>query len=554
MAAARKRRTDAFDHSLGVRQLRRVLRAKSRASPGPRRWHLIRILVSGTIDRETRAARHRPQPDHAPKFAAGRGGEYPHVNLLRCVVSPRDQSPPADDFIPAARRFLHPLPPAIVHASRKNIEEIAVTPGPRGKLMKRCAKHSIWTRCIRPHLTQKLGLSGLILSLALAAVPAAAQKKYSPGVTDTEIKIGNIMPYSGPASAYGIIGKTMSAYFRMINDNGGVNGRKINFISYDDAYSPPKTVEQARKLVESDEVFLIFAPLGTASNAAIQKYMNTMKVPQLFVATGSSRRGDPEHFPWTIGWQPNYRAEARIYATYILQHYPNAKIGVLYQNDDFGKDYVLGLKDVLREKYSKMVVTEISYEISVPTVDSQVVAIKTANPDIFVNIGTPKFAAQAIKKVAELGWHPVHIMTNVSASVGAVLKPAGLDNSKGILSAHYQMDVTDPQWDSYPGMQKFRAFMAKYYPEADRSESGPLTAFNTSTALVEVLKRCGDNLTRENVMKIVANLDFEINTYIPGIKIKTSPTDFYPIEQVQMMRFTGEKWQLFGPIIDGHAE
>ena len=362
------------------------------------------------------------------------------------------------------------------------------------------------------------------------------------------------MPYSGPASAYGIIGRTMSAYMKMINDNGGVNGRKINFISYDDAYSPPKTVEQARKLVESDEVFLIFAPLGTASNGAIQKYMNTMKVPQLFVATGASRWGDPEHFPWTIGWQPNYRAEARIYATYILEHHANAKIGVLYQNDDFGKDYVLGLKDVLRDKYGKMVVSEISYETSVPTVDSQVVAIKTANPDIFMNIATPKFAAQAIKKIAELDWHPTHIMTNVSASVGAVLKPAGLENSKGILSAGYQMDVTDPQWDSHPGMQKFRAFMAKYYPEADRSESGPLTAYNTSTALIEVLKRCGDKLTRANVMKVVANMDFEINTYIPGIRIKTSPTDFYPIEQVQMMKFTGEKWELFGPIIDGHAD
>jgi branched-chain amino acid transport system substrate-binding protein len=417
--------------------------------------------------------------------------------------------------------------------------------------MKRTLKDFFRTNFIKA-LARAVALSATIIAAATAS--AAAQKRYDTGVTDTEIKIGNIMPYSGPASAYGIIGKTMSAYFRMINDNGGINGRKINFISYDDAYSPPKTVEQARKLVESDEVFLIFAPLGTASNAAIQKYMNTMKVPQLFVATGASRWGDPEHFPWTIGWQPNYRAEARIYATYLLQHYPNAKVGVLYQNDDFGKDYVLGLKDVLRDKYDSMVVASVPYEISMPTVDSEVVAIKTANPDIFINIGTPKFAAQAIKKVAELGWHPIHIMTNVSASVGAVLKPAGLKNAKGILSAGYQMDVTDPQWDSYPGMQKFRAFMAKYYPEADRSESGPLTAYNTSTALVEVLKRCGDNLTRENVMKVVANMDFEINTYIPGIRIKTSPTDFYPIEQVQMMKFSGENWQLFGPIIDGHAE
>jgi ABC-type branched-subunit amino acid transport system substrate-binding protein len=418
--------------------------------------------------------------------------------------------------------------------------------------MKRSAKPFARTRFSLPYLVRKLALSAAMLSLA--ATPSLAQKKYDTGVTDTEIKIGNIMPYSGPASAYGIIGKTMSAYFRMINDNGGVNGRKINFISYDDAYSPPKTVEQARKLVESDEVFLMFAPLGTAPNAAIQKYLNNMKVPQLFAATGASRWGDPEHFPWTIGWQPNYRAEARVYATYILQHHPNSKIGVLYQNDDFGKDYVLGLKDVLRDKYNKMVVSEISYEISMPTVDSLVVAIKSANPDIFINIATPKFAAQAIKKVAELGWHPIHIMTNVAASVGAVLKPAGLENSKDILSAGYQLDVTDPQWETVPGMKRFRAFMAKYYPEADKSESGPLTAFNVSTALVKVLERCGDDLTRANVMKKVASMDFEMDTYLPGIRIKTTATDFYPIEQVQMMRFTGEKWQLFGPVIDGHAE
>src|SRR5215470_6655575 len=337
-------------------------------------------------------------------------------------------------------------------------------------------------------LREILGTLALAAIVVAASVDfAAAQKKYDTGVTDTDIKIGNIMPYSGPASAYGIIGKTMSAYFRMINDNGGVNGRKINFITYDDAYSPPKTVEQARKLVESDEVFLIFASLGTAPNAAIQKYMNTMHVPQLFVLTGASRWGDPEHFPWTIGWNPNYRAEARIYATYILRHYPNAKLGVLFQNDDFGKDYLLGLKDVLRDKYDRMVVASISYETSNPTVDSQVVAIRTANPDIFINIATPKFAAQAIRKLTELDWKPVHIMANVSASVGAVLKPAGLDNSRGIRSAGYMMDVTDPQWESYPGMQRFRAFMAKYYPEADKSESGPLTAFNISTGLVEVL-------------------------------------------------------------------
>jgi branched-chain amino acid transport system substrate-binding protein len=392
----------------------------------------------------------------------------------------------------------------------------------------------------------------LALALTLHAGSVSAQKQYSPGASDTEIKIGNIMPYSGAASAYGIVGKTMSAYFRMVNDNGGINGRKINFISYDDAYSPPKTVEQARRLVESDEVFLIFAPLGTATNSAIQKYMNTMRVPQLFILSGASRWGDHEHFPWTIGLQPNYRSEARVYAAYILEHHPNARIGILYQNDDFGRDYILGLRDVLRGNYDSMVIASAPYETSIPTVDSQVVAIKTANPDIFLNIATPKFAAQAIKKLAELNWHPVHIVTNISVSVGAVLKPAGLDNSKGILSAGFQMDVTDPQWDVYQGMHRFRAFMTKYYPEADRLGSGPMIAFNASTVLVEVLRQCGDNLTRDNVMKVAANLDLEVDTLIPGVRIKTTPTDFYPIEQVKMMRFTGERWQLFGPILDGH--
>jgi len=344
------------------------------------------------------------------------------------------------------------------------------------------------------------------------------------------------------------------AYFRMINENGGINGRKINFISYDDAFSPPKTVEQARKLVASDGVFLLFASLGIATNAAIQKYLNTMQVPQLFVLTGASRWGDPEHFPWTIGWQPTYRGEARIYANYILEHHPDAKIGVLYQNDDSGKDYLHGLKDVLGAKYDRMVIASAPYEVGLPTVDSLVVAIKASNPDIFMNIASPKYAAQAIKKLAELDWHPIHFLASISSSVGAVLKPAGLDHSKGILSAGYQMDVTDPQWDSYPGMQRFRAFLEKYYPEADRSDVLTLTAYNVSTGLVEVLKRCGDDLTRANVMKVVANLDFEIDTYRPGIRIKTSPTDFYPIEQMVMVRFTGDHWESFGPIMDGHSE
>jgi len=400
----------------------------------------------------------------------------------------------------------------------------------------------------------KIALAAIALVGILTAAPAAAQKKYDTGVTDTEIKVGNTMPYSGPASVYAIIGRTFSAYFRMINDQGGINGRKINFITYDDAYSPPKTVEQTRKLIESDEVFVDFAPLGTAPNAAIQKYLNQKKVPQLFVGSGASRWGDPDHFPWTIGLQPSYRSEARIYATYIQKNYPGKTIGILYQNDDFGKDYLVGLKDVLRDDYAKLVLSEIPYEVSVPTVDSQVVAIRTANPDIFINIGTPKFAAQAIKKVAEMNWHPIHIMTNVAISPAQTLKPAGIENAKGILSSAYQMIVTDPAMEATPGMKKFRAFMAQYYPEADKLESGPLTAWNASQVFVQLIKQCGDDLTRENVMKQAANLDMTVDTYLPGIRIKTSPTDFYPIEQLQMIRFNGETWETFGPMIDSHQE
>ena len=400
----------------------------------------------------------------------------------------------------------------------------------------------------------KLAVAAIVLTGILAAAPARAEKKYDTGVTDTEIKVGNTMPYSGPASVYAIIGRTFSAFFRMINDQGGINGRKINFITYDDAYSPPKTVEQTRKLIESDEVFVDFAPLGTAPNAAIQKYLNQKKVPQLFVGSGASRWGDPEHFPWTIGLQPSYRSEARIYATYIQKNYPGKTIGILYQNDDFGKDYLVGLKDVLRDDYAKLVISEIPYEVSVPTVDSQVVAIRTANPDIFINIGTPKFAAQAIKKIAEMNWHPIHIMTNVSISPAQTLKPAGIENSTGILSSAYQMIVTDPVMEATPGMKKFRAFMAQYFPDADKSESGPLTAWNAGHVFVQLIKQCGDDLTRENVMKQAANLDMTVDTYLPGIHIKTSPTDFYPIEQLQMIKFNGQTWEPFGPMIDSHRE
>jgi len=388
--------------------------------------------------------------------------------------------------------------------------------------------------------------------LAIAVAGSAyAQKKYDPGATDTEIKIGNIMPYSGPASAYATIGKTEAAYFNKINAEGGINGRKINFISYDDGYSPPKAVEQARKLVESDEVLLIFNPLGTPSNSAIQKYMNAKKVPQIFVSSGAAKWNDPKNFPWTIGWQPSYQVEGRIYGAYILKNYPGKTIGVLYQNDDFGKDYVIGLHEGLGAGADKLIVVEASYETTSPTVDSQVVQIKGANPDIFVNIATPKFAAQAIKKVGELAWHPVQFLTNVSVSVGGVMKPAGYENDQGILSAAYLKDPKDPQWKNDPAMNEWRAFMTKWYPEGDQEDASTTFGYCAAKGLEQVLRQCGDNLTRENVMKQAANLNFEIGVYLPGTRIKTSPTDFAPLEQLQMMRFKGENWELFGPIMSG---
>jgi branched-chain amino acid transport system substrate-binding protein len=380
---------------------------------------------------------------------------------------------------------------------------------------------------------------------------ALSQKKYDTGATDTEIKVGNIMPYSGPASAYGVIGKTEEAYFNKINAEGGINGRKIKFISYDDAYSPPKAVEQTRKLVESDEVLVVFNPLGTPSNSAIQKYLNGKKVPQLFVATGATKWDNPKEFPWTMGWQPSYQSEAHIYAKYLLKEKPDGKIGVLYQNDDFGKDYLKGLKDGLGAKAS-MIVAEESYETTEPSIDNHVVKLKASGVDVFISITTPKFAAQAIKKLAEMDWHPLQIVSNVSASVGGVIKPAGFDNSQGILSAAYAKDGADPQWDNDPGMKKFYAFLEKYYPDANRLDGSVVYGYGVAQTMVEVLKQSGDDLTRANVMKQAASLkDFEPDTLLPGIKINTSPTDYAPIKQLQMMRFKGEKWELFGDIIGG---
>ena len=388
------------------------------------------------------------------------------------------------------------------------------------------------------------------LVLALAALPAQAQKKYDPGASDTEIKIGNIMPYSGPASAYGTIGKAEAGYFKKINDEGGINGRKINFVSVDDGYSPPKAVEMARRLVEQDQVLLVFQSLGTPSNSAIHKYMNAKKVPQLFVATGASKWNDAKNFPWTMGWQPNYQTEAAIYAKHILQTKPDAKIAVLYQNDDYGKDLLKGFEDELGDKAKKMIVAKVSYETSDPTVDSQIVQLQGSGANVFLNVTTPKFAAMAIRKAYDIGWKPVHYVNNVGASIGAVLVPAGLEKSIGLISTAYLKDPLDSAWKDDKGMKDWYAFMAKYYPDGDLKDGGNVFGYAAAQTLVQVLKQCGDNLTRENVMKQAANLkDLQLDILLPGIKINTGPTDFAPIQAEQLIRFDGKQWVRFGEVI-----
>jgi branched-chain amino acid transport system substrate-binding protein len=394
-------------------------------------------------------------------------------------------------------------------------------------------------------------VTGTALALALSVSTASAQKKYDTGATDTEIKIGQTNPFSGPASSYATIGKTQAAYIKMINDQGGVNGRKINLIQYDDAYSPPKAVEQVRKLVESDEVLLTFQVLGTPSNAAVQKYLNSKKVPQLFAATGASKFTDPKNFPWTMGFNPNYFVEGRIYGQYILKEHPNAKIGVLYQNDDLGKDYLNGIKAGLGDKAAKMVVTEASYEVSDPTIDSQILKIKDAGADLFFSATTPKQAAQAIKKIAELNWKPVHILDINATSVGAVMKPAGLEASKGVISVNYGKDPLDPTWKDDAGMKKYFEFMAKYYPDGDKDSSFNSYGYMTSQLLIHVLKACGDNLTRENVLKQATNLkNVQLDLLLPGISVNTTPTDYRVNKQLHMMKFNGERWEMFGPILE----
>ena len=393
-------------------------------------------------------------------------------------------------------------------------------------------------------------LSMLGLALALVCGPEAlAQKKYSPGASDTEIKLGQTMPYSGPASAYGVIGKAELAYFQMINDQGGINGRRINLISLDDAYSPPRAVEQVRKLVEEDQVLALFQTLGTPSNSAVHKYVNAKKIPHVFIATGATKWGDPANFPWTIGFQPSYQMEARIYAKYILKNKPAAKIAVLYQNDDYGKDYLKGLKDGLGDK-AGMIVAEVSYEVSDPTVDSQIVTLKSSGADVMFTVATPKFAAQAIRKVSDIGWQPLHFINNVASSVGSVLTPAGLDKSTGLITALYLKDPLDTQWAKDPGMQHWRDFMNKYMPDANQADFNYVYGYGAAQLMTKVLKACGDDLTRENLMKQATIIkDTTLYVTLPGIKYYTGPNDYFLVEQLQLARFDGKRWALFGEVL-----
>jgi branched-chain amino acid transport system substrate-binding protein len=389
------------------------------------------------------------------------------------------------------------------------------------------------------------------LTLVLAAPPASAQSKYDPGASDTEIRIGNVVPYSGPVSLYGILGKVEAAFFKMVNDQGGINGRKIDFISYDDAYSPPKALEQARRLVESDEVLAIFSPVGAPTNSAIQKYLNGKKIPHLFLASASTKWDDPKHFPWTMGMGTSYQSEGAIFARHILHEKPDAKIAVLYQNDDFGKDMLKGFLDVLGEKTS-MIVAKSSYEVSEPTIDSHIVTLRSSGADVLVTFATPKSAVQTVKKVSEIGWKPLHIVTSVSSSVGAVLTPAGFENAQGLVSATYLKDVLDPTLSQDPGMTRFLSFLQKYMPGVDKTDSLLILGYSKAEALAYVLREAGDNLTRENIMKLAASLrGVRSDVLLEGITLNTTPDNYSPIDEMRMMRFKGERWELFGDLQKG---
>jgi ABC-type branched-subunit amino acid transport system substrate-binding protein len=400
----------------------------------------------------------------------------------------------------------------------------------------------------------KLSRRAVVVCAALAVcglgTTAMAQAKYGPGASATEIKLGQTMPYSGPASAYGTIGKVEMAYFKKINEEGGVNGRKINLISLDDGYSPPKTVEQVRRLVEQDEVLALFNTLGTPSNSAIHKYVNAKKVPHLLLATGATKWGDPKNFPWTMGFNLSYQTEGEIYAQYLLKNKPDAKIAILYQNDDYGKDLLKGVKEGLGAKAAKMIVAEATYEVTDPTVDSQILTLKASGADTFINITTPKFAAQAVRKVYDSGWKPLHLLNNVGASTGSVLIPAGLEKAVGLITVAYYKDPNDPKWKADPAVLEWRAFMAKYYPEGDTKDASNVFGFIAAQAMVQILKQCGNDLTRENVMKQAANIkDFKMPLLLPGMAMNTSPTDFFPFEQAQLQRFNGTAWDLFGEVL-----
>ena len=388
----------------------------------------------------------------------------------------------------------------------------------------------------------------VVAAAAVASAPTWAQKKYDAGATDKEIKIGGISPYSGPASSYGTIGKAIGAYFAKVNAEGGINGRKLTWVSYDDGYNPAKTVEMARKLVEQDEVLFLFNVLGTPPNSSIHKYMNQKKVPQLFNATGATKWGDPKNFPYTMGWQPSYQSEARIFAQHILDTKPNAKIGILYQNDDYGKDYLKGFEDGLGDKAKTMIITKLSYEATDPTIDSQMVSLKASGADTFFNITIPKFAAQAIKKAAEIGWKPTHYLNGVSSSVASVIIPAGAANAVDVMTAFYLKDPTDTQWQSSKEYKDWLEWMQKYYPQGDLKDSNNVYGYTAAMGLVEVLKRAGDNLTRDNLMKVASNLEFTLPMLLPGVNVKTGPDDFFPIERQQLQKWDGKGWVLFGKV------
>jgi branched-chain amino acid transport system substrate-binding protein len=387
------------------------------------------------------------------------------------------------------------------------------------------------------------------LALVFAATPALAQKQYGPGVTDTEIKIGTTTPYSGPASAYSAGAVSATAYFAMINEQGGVNGRKINYVSLDDAYSPPKTVEQIRRLIESEEVLFLVNPVGTATNMAVVKYINQKHVPHLFVGSGATVFNDPEHYPWTMSWTPHYASEAEIYAKYILSTKPDAKIGILSQNDDLGRDYLLGFKRGLGERASTMIVSALTYTTSDPTVDSQVVSLKASGADVFLIFAVPKFAAQAIRKAYDIDWHPQEFVSSVGSSIAGAIRPAGFEAAKGIISAAYQKDPADPQWRDDPNMRAWNTWMDKYNPHVDKSDYYAPYGYNVGTAVVQLLKQCGDNLTRENIMKQASHLDMDLPLLLPGIKLKTTPTDLRPIKQMRLVRFDGQRYVLFSDVL-----